>query len=45
MLVALKDDPARILRRIESRDKEYDRSRLQAAIDKALAMFPEDDGK
>jgi hypothetical protein len=45
MLVGLKDNPGRILRRIESRDKEYDLSRLLAEIDKALVKFPEDDGK
>jgi len=44
-LTALKDDPGRILRRIESRDEGYNLSRLLAETDKALAMFPDGDGK
>ena len=39
-LVALKDDPGLILRRIESRDANYNRALLLTEVDKALAAFP-----
>lgn len=42
-LTALKDDPGRILRRIESKDEDCDRSRLLAETDKALAKFEDGD--
>ena len=44
-LVALKDDPGLVLRRIESRDEEWNRSRLLAETNKALAKFPPSDGR
>ena len=42
-LADLKDDPGRILRRLESRHEGYYRPHLLAEIDKALAMFPNRD--
>jgi hypothetical protein len=44
-LTALKDDPGRVLRRIEPRDKDYTLSRLLVETDKALALFPDSNGK
>lgn len=44
-LTALKDDPGRILRRIESQDEKGDLSRLLAEIDKALATFADGGGE
>jgi hypothetical protein len=44
-LVALKDDPGLILRRIKSRDEGYNRSLLLTEVNKALAVFPEGSGK
>lgn len=44
-LTALKDDPGLILRRIKSRNEDYDRSLLLAEADKALAAFPNEDGE
>lgn len=44
-LVALKADPGLILRRIESRDESENRSLLVAEVNKALAVFAEEDGQ
>ncbi len=44
-LAALKDDPGLVLRRIKSRDEDYDRSRLLADADKALAVFSDEGSK
>lgn len=44
-LIALKDDPGLILRRIESHDENYNRSLLLDETEKSLAKFPERDGK
>lgn len=44
-ITALKDDPGLILRRIKSRNEDYDRSLLLAEADKALAAFPNEGNK
>ena len=44
-LIALHDDPDLILRRIKSKDEAYNRSLLLTETDKALAMFPQGEGK
>jgi hypothetical protein len=41
-LLALKDDPGLILRRMESGNKEYSRRLLQEEVRKALAKFPKE---
>ncbi|MBS0204661.1 MAG: hypothetical protein JSS49_17290 [Planctomycetes bacterium] len=44
-LNALKNDPGLVLRHIKSPDEDYDRARLLAEIEKALAKFPDGAGK
>lgn len=43
-LVALKNDPGLIMRRINSRQEDFDRSRLPLNIEKALSEFPDESG-
>ncbi len=44
-LAALKDDPSRVMRRVKPEHEDFYRVLLLAGIDKALAMFPDGDGK
>lgn len=43
-LAAVKDDPNRVMGRVEARYEDFDRSQMLTSIDKALAMFPDCDG-
>jgi hypothetical protein len=38
-LAAVKDDPSRVMGRVEARYEDFDRSQMLTSIDKALAMF------
>lgn len=43
-LAAVKDDPSRIMDRVQARYEDFDRLQMLTSIDKALAMFPDCDG-
>ena len=43
-LSAVKDDPSRVMGRVEAQYEDFERSQMLKSIDKALAMIPDGDG-
>ncbi len=43
-LVSVKNDPSRVMGRVEALHENFDRSQMLISIDKALAVFPDGDG-